>query len=154
MPTTDPDSWAYHDDFAELIVVKEPKVAVRLLEAADIALSFARALVAREFERANAMLSEELNLSFPPERLKRELEEMINYAGDENTWPNYVQVVTGGDISDMVKWLRKKPSDFGWAYVAIGGNYSVGGVYNEAVSVTVAQEGERLVISEIEWGRP
>jgi hypothetical protein len=49
----------------------------------------------------------------------------------------------------MSKWLRKKPEDFGWAYVAIGGID-----YNEAVSVMVTEEGERLAIREIEWGRP
>ena len=149
MPTKDPDSWAYHDDFAEIIVAKNHKVALRLLETADIALCFARALVAKEYERASAMLTTELKHSFPPEVLRKELEEMIRYSGDEEGWPSYVQVVTGADVSDMCKWLRKKPEDFGWVYVAIGG---IG--YNEAVSVMVTEEGERLAIREIEWGRP
>jgi hypothetical protein len=74
---------------------------------------------------------------------------MIQYSGDEGRWPTGVQVVTGGDITDMGKWLRKNPMDFGWAYVSIDGSG-----YCEAVTVIVAEESERLVIREIEWGRP
>ncbi len=95
------------------------------------------------------MLTIALKSSCTPEVLKKELEEMIQYSGSEERWPTMVQVVTGGDISDMDKWLRKKPEDFGWAYVAIDGID-----YCEAVTVMVSQEGERLAIREIEWGRP
>jgi hypothetical protein len=149
MPTTNTDSWAYHPDFADLIVTKDHKIALRLLETADIALTFARALVAKEYQRANEMLTVALKSSCSPEALKKNLEEMIQYSGDEEGWPSYVQVVTGADISDMNKWLRKKPEDLGWAYVAIWG---IG--YNEAVSVMVTEEEGRLAIREIEWGRP
>jgi hypothetical protein len=149
MPTKDPFSWAFHDDFAQVIVSKDHKIVLRLLETADIALTFARALVAKEYERANEMLAAALKSSFPPEVLKKELEGMIHYSGDEDEWPTAVQVVTGADITDMDKWLRKKPEDFGWAYVAICG---IG--YCEAVTVMIAEEGERLAIREIEWGRP
>jgi hypothetical protein len=149
MPTKDPDSWAYHDDFAETIVSKNHQVALRLLETADMALSFARALVAKEYEKASTMLTAALKRTCPPETLRKKLEEMIGYSGDEKSWPTYVQVVQGTDLSDMGKWLRKKKEDFGWAYVAIGGTG-----YNEAVSVMVSEERERLAIREIEWGRP
>jgi len=37
----------------------------------------------------------------------------------------------------------------GFAYVAISGED-----YNEAVSVVVAQERARMVIRDLEWGRP
>src|SRR5262245_58371317 len=43
--------------FAQVIVKKDHDAALRLLETADIALTFARALVAKEYDRANAMLS-------------------------------------------------------------------------------------------------
>jgi hypothetical protein len=147
MSTTDPLSWAFHDDFAARIITKDHKVALRLLEAADIALTFARALVAKEYERANSMLFTAMKSSHPPEALRMKLEEMIQYAGDENAWPTGVQVVTAADISD--KWLRKQPEDFGWVYVSIYGDG-----YCEAVTVTLAAEDDRLAIREIEWGRP
>ena len=50
MPTTNPDSWAYHPDFADIIVTKDRQVGLRLLATADIALCLARALVAKEYE--------------------------------------------------------------------------------------------------------
>jgi hypothetical protein len=148
MSTTDPLSWAYHADFAELIVKKDQKVARRLLEVADIALAFARALVAKEYERANAMLSSAAKPSYPPHLLQKNLEEMVQYSGDESVWPTSVQVVTGADISDMEKWL-KTPQDFGWAYVSVDGDG-----YCEAVAVMVTDDGSKLAIREIEWGRP
>ena len=149
MSTTDPLSWAYHADFAELIVKKDPKVALRLLEVADIALAFARALVAKEYHRANAMISSAAKPSYPPQVLQKNLEEMVQYSGDESVWPTGLQVVTGADISDMDKWLRKTPQDFGWAYVSVDGDG-----YCEAVTVMVSDDGGKLAIREIEWGRP
>ena len=74
---------------------------------------------------------------------------MIRFSGDEKDWPTGVQVITGADYSDMDTWTRRQPDDFGWAYVSIDGMN-----YCEAVSVTVAAERERLLIREIEWGRP
>src|SRR5262245_52168856 len=119
MPTTDPDSWAYHADFADIVVTKDSQAALRLLETADIALCFVRALVAKKYEKATGMFTASLKPSCPPDALRNLLEEMISYSGDEGSWPTRVQVVTAADTSDMEKWVRKKPDDFGWAYVAI-----------------------------------
>ncbi len=149
MSTADPLSWAYHEDFAELILSKDPKVARRMLEVADIALAFARALVAKEYESASAMLSSTVMSSYPPEVLQKNMEEMIQFAGDECQWPTGVQVITGADVSDMDKWMRKTPQDFGWAYVSVDGNG-----YCEAVAITVSDDEGNLAIREIEWGRP
>ncbi len=149
MSTTDPLSWAYHADFAELLVKKDPKVARRLLEVADIALNFTRALVAKEYNRAHAMISFAEKPTYLPEILQTNLEEMVQYSGDESVWPTGVQVVTGADISDMDKWLRKTPQDFGWAYVSVQGDG-----YCEAVAVMVTDDGGTLAIRNIEWGRP
>jgi hypothetical protein len=116
------------------------------LETSDIALTFARALVAKQYEKACAMLTAALKRANPPETLRKKLDEMIGYSGDEKGWPTYIQVVTGIDALNMKK---KEKGDFGWTYVAIGGTD-----YNEAVSVTVTEEKEQLLIREIEWGRP
>jgi hypothetical protein len=149
MHTKNPESWAFHDDFAEHIVSKNHHIALRLLQTADIALSFARALVTKEYEKAVTMLTAALKKACPPAILRKELESMIGYAGDDKAWPTVVQVVRGVDVSDMEKWVRKKKEDFGWAYVTVGGKG-----YNEAVAVMVAVEEDRLAIREIEWGRP
>lgn len=148
MPTKDQNSWAFHDDFAEILVAKNHQAALRLLETADIGLSFARALVAKQYKKAHEMLTTSQKRQSPPDALQKELEEMAQYGGDEQRWPTYVQVVTGADSSDK-RWTWKKPGDFGWVYVAIGGID-----YNEAVTVTITEEGEQLAIREVEWGRP
>ena len=49
----------------------------------------------------------------------------------------------------MEAWPDKQPHDVGWAYVSIGGD-----VYSEAVTVVVARENGRLVIRQVEFGRP
>lgn len=149
MPTTNPDSWAYHPDFADIIVTKDRQVARRLLATADIALCFARALVAKQYEEASGMLAASLKPSCPPDVLRKQLEEMISYEGDDGRWPTGIQVVTAADSSDMAKWKQPNLDDFGWAYVAIDG-----ADYCEAVSVMITREGERLAIRQLDWGRP
>jgi hypothetical protein len=149
MPTTNPDSWAYHPDFADIIVTKDRHVALRMLATADIALCYARTLVAKEYEKAAEMLAAALKPACPPDTLRTQLEEMIWYEGDEGRWPTGIQVVTAADSSDMANWKGPNPDDFGWAYVAINGDS-----YCEAVAVMITKEGERLAINAIEWGRP
>jgi hypothetical protein len=95
------------------------------------------------------MFDASLRLSSPPDELRKMLEEMICFAGDGSRWPTEVQVVTATDSTGMDNWTRKRPEDFGWAYVAING-----ADYCEAVAVTVTRERERLSIREVEWGRP
>ena len=149
MPTTNADSWAYHADFADLIVSKDAQIVLRLLATADIALCFTRALVAREYERAAEMLASSLKPTCAPDSLRKQLEEMVWYEEGPDRWPTSIQVVTAADSSDMDNWKHAKPDDFGWAYVAVNGVD-----YCEAVSVTIVREGQQLVIREIEWGRP
>ena len=148
MTTTNPDSWAYHTDFAEIMVTKGQEVALRLLATADIALRFARALVSKEYERAAGMLATSLKASNTPDVLRRQLEETIWYE-DRQRWPTTIQLVTAADRSDMVAWKQHNPDDFGWAYVAISGDS-----YCEAVSVMITVEDQELLIREIEGGRP
>ena len=149
MPTINPDSWGYHPDFADIIVSKDRQVALRLLATADIALCFARALVAKKYTDAADMLADSLKLSCSPEFLRKQLEEMIWYEEDEHRWPTSIQVVTAADNSDMEKWKRRNLDDFGWAYVAING-----ADYSEAVAIIITRDGQQLMIREIEWGRP
>lgn len=150
MSTTDPLSWAYHPDFSDHLVTKKSEIALRLLETADIALSFARALVAKEFAKASSLLTADAATSNPADRLRKQFESMIRFEGDDAVWPDYVQVTIATDASDMDDWVGRQPQDFGWAYVAIGRNR----YYDEAVAVLVVEQSARLAISEITWGRP
>jgi hypothetical protein len=108
-----------------------------------IALKFAQALVAGEYEAAHKMLSASLGEMFPPARLQTELAAMIEY-GDGP--PDIVEVIS---IDDMREWPSRQQADVGWAYVAICGKD-----YSEAVAVVITDEGHRHIIRDLEWGRP
>lgn len=149
MPTIEPDSWGYHPDFADLIITKDSQAALQLLVTADIALSFARALVAKEYDEAADMLDASLKKSCSRDVLRKQLEKMIWFEGDEDRWPSSIQVVTAADSSALKDWKWSSPDDFGWAYVAISGID-----YCEAVAVMIAKDEQRLAIRDIDWGRP
>jgi hypothetical protein len=106
-----------------------------------VALAFAEKLVAGDYTAAHSMLASVLGENLSAAQLRNEYERMIEY-GDGP--PAFVCVVNVLD-----EWPAKQAGDVGWAYVAIAG-----GDYSEAVAVIVSQERERLVIREIEWGRP
>jgi hypothetical protein len=53
------------------------------------------------------------------------------------------------DFKVLDYWPARQLGDVGWAYVAISGDG-----FSEAVTVTVADMGGRMMIRELEWGRP
>ena len=110
-------------------------------EYAQLALSFARALVAGDFERAHEMLSSKCGEQNPPASLRSSYESMIEY-GDGP--PSEIEV-----MGTMEEWRRRHADDVGWAYVSISGE-----TYAEAVTAIVAPDNGVLKIRYIEWGRP
>jgi hypothetical protein len=106
-----------------------------------LALDFARALAAGETMRAHGLLSSRLQADVTPETLARDYQQMIEYGEGV---PTIIQVMN--TLSD---WPAKELSDTEWVYVAIAND-----TYSEAVTVVVTQEGSRLAIRSIEWGRP
>ena len=106
-----------------------------------MAIEFAKKLVKGDFCAAHQMLSEKLRAETSPEQLKTKFEAMIEYGEGP---PDSVAVT--GIMDD---WSEKKETDVGWAYVSISGSD-----YLEAVTVVVSEEQEKLVISQLEWGRP
>jgi hypothetical protein len=107
-------------------------------EQGKFALIFAHALVAGKYKVAYEMMAASLREKISLTQLQETYEQMIEY-GDAP--PDFVDVIT--------ILSTEQEEDLGWAYVAISGNG-----YGEAVSVVVTQEAERVVIREIEWGRP
>ena len=107
----------------------------------QVGLIFAQALTAGEFPRAHGLLSAKLRAQIAARELEAKFKEMIAYGDGPVT---LVQVMNVLD-----NWPAKQPGDLGWAYVALAGDS-----YSEAVTVVVAREGERLVVRDIEWGRP
>jgi hypothetical protein len=109
-----------------------------------LAVSFAEALVAGEFQHAHGLLDATLQATSSPDVLRQKFEQMIAYADAPAT--SVELVVT------MEDWPLRQPSDVGWAYVAIEGSG-----FSEAVTliVTESSSGLRILrIREIEWGRP
>lgn len=106
-----------------------------------LALDFANALAAGDSARAHAMLSSALQTQMTPDTLARDYQQMVAYGEGA---PTAVQVMT-----TMSDWPAREPSDTEWVYVAIANDS-----YSEAVTVVVMQDGSRLAIRSIEWGRP
>jgi len=110
----------------------------------EVAVGFASALVAGDFERAHTLLAPSLQASISPAQLRDRLFEMfIGYADGP---PTDIQF---DDEFSLVEWPSKQAADIGWAYVGIMGEGFV-----EAVSVTVCNVGGMPLIRQIEWGRP
>ena len=107
----------------------------------QVGLIFAQALAAGEFPRAHGLLSAKLRTQIAARELEAKFKEMIAYGDGPVT---LVQVTNVLD-----NWPAKLPGDLGWAYVALAGDS-----YSEAVTVVVTREGDRLVVRDIEWGRP
>jgi hypothetical protein len=110
---------------------------------AQLAVRFANALVAGDFDLAYALLSPELRTNLTPDRLCETYEVMIEYG---NGSPSDVELIV-----TMEQWQlpEQRPTDLGWAYVAIAGPG-----YSEAVTVIVEEAGDGPAIRYLEWGRP
>ncbi|HSM80530.1 MAG TPA: hypothetical protein VLS96_02535 [Nodosilinea sp.] len=110
---------------------------------AKLAVQFAGALVAGDFDLAHTLLAPELGADFSPSRLRETYAAMIEY-GDGP--PTDVDLIV-----TMEQWQlpEQRPTDLGWAYVAISGDS-----YSEAVTVVVETTDRGPAIRHLEWGRP
>jgi hypothetical protein len=110
---------------------------------AQLAVRFANALVAGDVGQAHTLLSAELRPDLTPDRLREACERMIEY-GDGP--PTDVEL-----IITLEQWQlpEQRPTDLGWAYVAIAGDG-----YSEAVNVIVEATAGQPAIRYLEWGRP
>lgn len=106
----------------------------------NVALDFARALVARDFAGAYAMTSSEYQRRVTPDAMRTAFEAIV-----PADWAD--ALVAPG--LNMESWPDKQPSDVGWVYVSIGGD-----VYSEAVTVVVTEERETMKVGGVEFGRP
>lgn len=124
------------------------EVDARQPPSAQVAQRFAEALAGGEFDVAHRLMSPTLAAGFSATQLKHEYEAMFSYAGV--TKADRVEV-----LQVMDRWPGKERQDVGWAYVSIDGpNATHGGMWCEAVAVTVEDHNGQLLIREIEWGRP
>lgn len=106
-----------------------------------VGFEFASALVAENFVQASQLLSTAAKKEWSAAKLELTYSNMIEYF--ENS-PNFIQV-----MNTLEAWPAKQPGDIGWAYVAISGESE-----SEAVAVIVCSENGKMLIRDIEWGRP
>jgi hypothetical protein len=105
------------------------------------ALEFARALVARDFEKAFSLQAPSQKEKCGSECLKSAYCEMI-FEGLGPVLTTYIGTT-------MTDWPEKLSTDELWAYVVIEG-----ADYSEAITVVVENKGNVRSIREVEWGRP
>jgi hypothetical protein len=108
-----------------------------------IAERFGDCLVKNDYTAACAFLTEELQLSTTPESIKNAVATITSYAAGP------IQEVQVMDDFTLEDWPGKQAADLAVVYVALNGS-----TFSEAVTLTLAQQGEKALIRHLEWGRP
>jgi hypothetical protein len=111
---------------------------------AEVGVAFASALVDGDFARAESLLAPDLRQRLGQVPLRENFYGMFRgYADGE---PRRIHA---DEEFQLEQWPGKRPGDVGWVYVGIEGDDFV-----EAVTVVVAFVEGRLLIRQVEWGRP
>jgi hypothetical protein len=108
-----------------------------------IAFEFATALTAGDFNAAEQLLSAPAKKQWPAQTLQATYSQMVDYF---QTPPTLVEITA--TLEDW-QWPVKQANDIGWAYAAICSDSE-----SEAVTVIVCSENGKLLIRNLEWGRP
>jgi hypothetical protein len=108
-----------------------------------VAQRFGDCIAKNDYSAACALLGEELQSSMTPETIKNAVAAMIAYA------PGSIQDAQVMDEFTLEDWPGKQPGDLAVVYVALNGES-----FSEAVTLTLAQYGEGVLIRQLEWGRP
>lgn len=106
-----------------------------------VALSFARALVDKQYGKAWQMLTRTLRDELSVDSLRSNYQEMVDYG------QGLARMIDVTYIMD--NWPGRQDRDIGWAYVSIAGDD-----FSEAVTVIVCEEDGEARIRSLEWGRP
>jgi hypothetical protein len=109
----------------------------------DIAKRFGELIAKAKYGIAHGLLTLEAQATHHPADFKRIVEDMTAYA------PGPIKEVIVMEDFILEDWPDKRSGDVAMVYVAL-----VGDGFNEAVNVTLAQEGRDIRIRNLEWGRP
>ena len=107
----------------------------------EVALTFTKALAARDYDAAYALTSRNYRGSTSLKAMQAAFESIVPI-----DWGTVGPIELG---ETMEVWPGRESSDAGWAYVSVGGD-----VYSEAVTVVVALEEGELRVRTVECGRP
>ena len=107
------------------------------------AQQFGDLIAEQKYAAAWERLTKEAQTSITPEGIQAAVAAMIAYG----TGPILEAQVVEDAIVET--WPGKQPNDFAVVYVALTGEN-----FSEAVTLTLAQYGEGILIRQLEWGRP
>ena len=108
-----------------------------------IAQHFGDRITRNNYSAAWDLLTKEAQTSITPEDIQAAVATMIAYA------PGPIQEAQVMEDCIVEAWPGKQPGDLAVVYVALSGES-----FSEAVSLTLAQQGEDTLIRHLEWGRP
>jgi hypothetical protein len=111
-------------------------------DSASLALDFANSLVRGRFADAHGLLSDQLQTLMSVGELQETYQSMVSYFPSA---PDQIEV-----MGENSAWPSQEAGDVAWVYISIASSTG----YGEAVSVVIADDGDRNVIRSIEWGRP
>ena len=108
-----------------------------------VAQRFGDCIAIKDYDAAWTLLSEELRLSLTSESIKNAVTTMAAYG---TGWIQVVQVIDDFTLED---WPDKQANDLAVTYVALNGEN-----FSEAVTLTLAEYGQEILIRHLERGRP
>jgi hypothetical protein len=108
-----------------------------------VAQRFGDCIAIKDYDAAWTLLSEELRLSFTSESIKNAVISMTAYGTGS------IQVAQVMDDFTLEDWPGKQADDLAVTYVALNGEN-----FSEAVTLTLAEYGQEILIRHLEWGRP
>jgi hypothetical protein len=108
-----------------------------------VAQRFGDCIAKKDYDAAWALLCEELQLTSTSESIKNAVTTMT---ASGTGWIHVVQVMDDFTLED---WPGKQADDLAVAYVALNGEN-----FSEAVTLTLAEYGQEILIRHLEWGRP
>ncbi|QHV01334.1 hypothetical protein [Synechocystis sp. CACIAM 05] len=113
--------------------------------AIGLAQQFGDYLAQGDYAKAHGLLCFALQRQYSPSTLRADVEAMINYGSGA------IQraIVMADCLLTDWQYPPMEANDLAWVYVSLEGED-----FLEAVSVIVQQEGEKLAIRWLEWGRP
>lgn len=107
------------------------------------AQSFGDLIASRDYSGAWDLLTKEAQRTITPEDLRTAATSMSAYA------PGPIREAQVMEEFILEDWPDKQPTDRAVVYVALSGES-----FSEAVTLTLAQVGEAVLIRNLEWGRP
>ncbi len=109
----------------------------------EVAQQFGDCIVRNDYTSAWSLLTMQLQSSTSPEAIENAVITMTAHATGG--------IVTAQVMDDCVlaDWPGKQARDLAVVYVALNGD-----CFSEAVSLTLAEVGDKILIRNLEWGRP